>query len=110
MSEKVETTVNEQNMNPTYIDALPNVPVEARLLLAPLNHYNNLLPIQLFLIKYHAYPCTTFCPTVYPNALLHRTTIVNYIRDELKHDLNIGQTTQNYHFESKRMFFCYTVM
>jgi Cdc6-like AAA superfamily ATPase len=104
MPGKVETTVNEKHNNPTYVGALPNMPMEALLSLGPPNNCGTNPSIRLFLAKYQAFPCSLYCAGDDTSALLHSTTIVDYIRDELKHDLNTDRLSRQYHQRTKQIY------
>ncbi|CAF0852647.1 unnamed protein product [Rotaria sordida] len=104
MPEKIEMTTNEQNKKSTYVGALPDMPMEALLSLGPPNNCGTVPTIRLFLAKYHAFPCTLLCAADDTSALLHTTTIVDYIRDELKHDLHTDRISRNYNRQAKQIY------
>jgi hypothetical protein len=104
MPEKLETTVNGQTTNPKYVGSVPDMSMEARLSLGPPNNCGTTPSIRLFLAKYNAFPCVLYCSADDASALLHATTIIEYIRDELKHDLTIDRISRNYHRRSKQMY------
>ena len=102
MPGKTEITVNGEKS--AYVGALPDLSMEALLTLGPPNNCGNVPTIRLFLAKYHAFPCVLYCAGDDTSALLHATTIINYIRDELKHDLETDRISRNYHNRSKQMY------
>jgi hypothetical protein len=104
MPGKLETTVNEQTSTPTYVGALTNMSMEAMLSLGPPNNCGTTPSIRLFIAKYHAFPCVLYCSGNDESALLHATTIIDYIRDELKHDLTSDRISRNYHRRTKQMY------
>jgi hypothetical protein len=83
MSNKAETT-----QNPPSVCLFPHISAEALISLAPLQGYETMSPIRIFLVKYHAYLCILHCLDPGTNRLFHVSTITDYLRDELKHDLN----------------------
>jgi hypothetical protein len=104
MPGKVETTVNEENIKSTYVGAAPDMPMEALLSFGPPNNCGTTPSIRLFLAKYRAFPCALHCSGDDTSALLHTTTIVDYIRDELKHDLNTDRISRNYNHRTKQIY------
>ncbi|CAF5121831.1 unnamed protein product, partial [Rotaria magnacalcarata] len=104
MPEKIEATTNEHNKHSKYVGSLPDISMEALLSFGPPNNCGNTPSIRLFLAKYHAFPCALYCTADDTSALLHATTIVNYIRDELKHDLNTDRISRNYSRQTKQMY------
>ncbi|CAF3456824.1 unnamed protein product [Rotaria socialis] len=104
MPEKIEATTDEHNKHSKYVGSLPDMPMEALLSLGPPNNCGNTPSVRLFLAKYHAFPCSLYCTADDTSALLHATTIVNYIRDELKHDLNTDRISRNYNRSTKQMY------
>jgi len=104
MPGKVETTADEKNIKSAYVGAVPNLPMEAILSLGPPNNCGNTPTIRLFLAKYQAFPCALNCHGDDTSALLHATTIVDYIRDELKHDLTTDRISRNYHRQTKQIY------
>ena len=104
MSEKLQTTVNEQDQNSIYACAFPNLSMVELLLLAPsTDSYEATLSIRIFLTKYHAYPCMLYYSVDDTDKLLHTTTITDYLRNELKHDLNTDQITETYNSQTEQM-------
>ena len=104
MPGKVETEVYEQKTNPKYVGNIPDMPMEALLSFGPPNNCGTAPTIRLFLAKYRAYPCQLYCSADDTSALLHTTSIVDYIRDELKHDLTIDRISRQYHRQSKQIY------
>lgn len=102
MPGKTETTVNGQKS--AYVGALSDLSMEALLTLGPPNNCGNMPAIRLFLAKYQAFPCVLYCAGDDTSALLHATTVINYIRDELKHDLETDRISRNYHNRSKQIY------
>lgn len=102
MPGKIETTMNEQKS--AYVGALPDMSMEALLTLGPPNNCGNTPTIRLFLAKYHAFPCVIYCTGDDTSALLHATTIIDYIQDELKHDLTTDRISRNYNHRTKRIY------
>lgn len=84
-----------------YTGSMPNVPLEALLSLGPPNNCGTTPSIRIFLAKYHAYPCSMYCSGDDNAALMHAPTIVNYIENELKHDLSKDLVTRAFHRQSK---------
>ena len=104
MPKIVETTADERNKKSSYVGALANLPIEARLSLCQPNDRDTIPAIRIFLAKYHAYPCILYCYLDDTNASFHTTTIFNYIRDELKHDLDTDCIVRYYCREAKELF------
>ncbi|CAF0784333.1 unnamed protein product [Adineta steineri] len=104
MPGKVEPTTDEKTTKSAYVGAVPNLQAEALMSLGPPNNCGNVPSIRLFLLKYNAFPCTIYCSGDDTSALLHATTIVDYIRDELKHDLATDRISRNYHRQTKQMY------
>jgi hypothetical protein len=100
----VETVANKQSANPKYVGAIPDMPMEALLSFGPPNNCGTAPTIRLFLAKYRAFPCVIYCSANDTSALLHTTSIVDYIRDELKHDLTLDRISRNYHKQSKQIY------
>jgi hypothetical protein len=103
MLKKIDMTTGEQTSNTTYVGALPDMSMQARLSLGPPNR-GYIPSIGLFLAKYQAYPCTLDCETEVDDAHFHTTTILNYLRDKLKHDITKDCTTQKYYQRTKQMY------
>jgi hypothetical protein len=104
MSEQVNITTDEKSEASAYVGAVSTLPMEARLSLGPPNRCSTVPTIRLFLAKYNAYPCTLDCASLGNSALLHATTVINYIRDELKHDLSKDHITRLYHRQTKERY------
>lgn len=104
MPEKIEATTNGEQKTSSYVGAIPEMPMEAMLSFGPQNNCGTAPTIRLYLAKYHAYPCTLYCAADDTSGLLHTTTIVEYIRDELKHDLNNDHISQNYNQKMKKIY------
>jgi hypothetical protein len=86
MRDKTDTT-GKQNGESLGAGANSNVSSEALLSLGPENHYGEIPVTRLFLAKYHTYPCTLECETNDDDVRFHVTTILNYLSDELHHDI-----------------------
>lgn len=102
MPGKIETTTNERT--PKYVGAVPDLSMEATLTLGPPNNCGGTPTIRLFLAKYRAFPCVINCSGDDTSAIFHATTIFDYIRDELKHDLSTDRISRTYHHRSKQMY------
>ncbi|CAF1491884.1 unnamed protein product [Adineta steineri] len=103
MSDAIETRLNEPKQNSMYVGALPNISMESLLQFnIPSDRYGA-SSIRLFLGKYHALPCILHCTSGTDRKLLHVTTMLNYLRDELKHDLNTDLITGNYNVQTNQM-------
>lgn len=98
MDDKTETTVNKQDSPPTEMNALSNLSKEVIIeLVPPSGNYEMISIARLFLAKYHAIPSVLFFNGPFDtNKFVHATTIINYIRDELKHDLDIDYINGSY--------------
>ncbi|CAF0860843.1 unnamed protein product [Adineta ricciae] len=100
MPGKVETTGGSSK----YIGALPDMPVEALISFGPPNNCGNAPSVRFFLAKYQAFPCSLYCAGDDSSALLHMTSLVNYIQDELKHDLSTDRISRNYNQKMKDFY------
>jgi hypothetical protein len=103
MRDKIDTT-SEQNGNSLCAGACPDVTNEALLSLGPQNRYSEIPAIRLFLGKYHTYPCTLDCETDDDDIRFHVTTILNYIRDELHHDISKDCISRKHHRRTKQKY------
>jgi hypothetical protein len=103
MRDKTDTT-GKQNGESLGAGANSNVSSEALLSLGPENHYGEIPVTRLFLAKYHTYPCTLECETNDDDVRFHVTTILNYLSDELHHDITKDCFQQKYHRRTKQMF------
>ena len=104
MPHKIDTTTYEQNGHSISTDVRPNLPMESLVSLGPENRYGRIPTIRLFLAKYHRYPCKFECETDDKDASYHTTTVLNYIRDELKHDINKDCIIRKYHRRTKQKY------
>ena len=98
------TVVNGHSGKSAYSGSLPNVPLEALLSLGPPNNCGTIPTTRIFLAKYHAYPCTIYCSGDDNAALMHATTIINYIENDLKHDSSRDLIARNFHRQSKETY------
>ncbi|CAF0955566.1 unnamed protein product [Adineta steineri] len=103
MRDKTDTT-SEQNDNSPCAGACPNTPVEALVELGQKNHYGAIPTVRLFLAKYHTYPNTLECTNNDEDILYHVTTVLDYIRDELKHDINQDCVLRRRHQRTKQKY------
>lgn len=104
MPGKVETVTDGKAAASQYVCALPDMSTEALLSLGPPNNCGTAPTIRLFLLKYNAFPCALYCAGDDSSALLHGTTIVDYIRDELKHDLSTDRISRNLNRSTKEWY------
>ncbi|CAF1015952.1 unnamed protein product [Rotaria sp. Silwood1] len=104
MKDKVNTTSEQNGYSSLCADVSSNTPIETLVSLGPKNRYGEIPTIRLFLNKYHTYPCTLDCETDDDDIRFHVTTILNYIRDELKHDINKDCITRKYHRRTKQKY------
>ncbi|UJR28153.1 hypothetical protein I4U23_009407 [Adineta vaga] len=104
MPGQVEPTNDTKINSSQYVGAVPDIPVEARLSLAPPNNCGNAPVTRLFLAKYQAYPCTLNCSGDDASAVLHTTTIVEHIHNELKHDLSTDRISRTYSPKMKEFY------
>ena len=81
-----------------------NIKVEDILSLAPAVPYERIPVLRLFLAKYQTFPCKFECAKATDDVLFHVPTILNYIRDELKHDITKDCVERRYHERSKQKF------
>lgn len=98
MLAKVEATDNGQKPSSSYVGAFPNMSTEALLSLAPVK-----LSTRLFLARYHAFPCTLDCRSECSDGIFHLTTITDYVREELKHDLDYDYTNETYDHKTEQI-------
>ncbi|CAF1057582.1 unnamed protein product [Rotaria sordida] len=103
MKDKINTT-SEQNGYSSCAGACSNTSTETLVSLGPKNHFGEIPAIRLFLNKYHRYPCTLDCDADDDDIHFHATTILNYIRDELKHDINEDCIKRKYHRRTKQKY------
>lgn len=104
MLAKVEATDNGQKPSSSYVGAFPNMSTEALLSLAPVRAEDPVeLSTRLFLARYHAFPCTSGCRTEYSDGIFHLTTITDYVREELKHDLDYDYTNETYDHKTEQI-------
>lgn len=101
---KMETTVDKQNSNTTYVGRFPNLSMESLLSVIPLPINGETISlIRIFIGKYRAILCVLSCMSSVGKKLLHASIITDYIRDELKHDLDIDRITATYDYETGRI-------
>ncbi|CAF0798231.1 unnamed protein product [Adineta steineri] len=103
MRDKTDTT-SEQNDNSSCAGACPNTSVEALVELGQANRYGAIPTVRLFLAKYHTYPNTLECTNNDEDILYHITTVLDYIRDELKHDINQDCVLRRRHQRTKQKY------
>jgi hypothetical protein len=107
MKDKIDITT-EQNGHSSSAGAgagaCPDLSGEGLVSLGPENHYSQIPTIRLFLAKYHTYPCTLDCETDDTDVRFHVATILNYIRDELNHDITKDCFTRKYHRRTKQKY------
>ncbi len=69
------------------------------------NNTRNQIPaIRLFLARYKAFPCLLSCPKIESNALFHIQSILNYLKNQLNHDLTNDIIIRKYHIKAKQYF------
>jgi hypothetical protein len=105
MKDKIDITT-EQNGHSSSAGAgaCPDLSGEGLVSLGPENHYSQIPTIRLFLAKYHTYPCILECKTDDDDIRFHVTTVLNYIRDELNHDITKDCFTRKYHRRTKQKY------
>ncbi|CAF3085251.1 unnamed protein product [Rotaria socialis] len=103
MNDKVNTT-SEQNGNSSCVGTCTNLDNDALLSLGPKNRYSEIPSIRLFLAKYNTYPSTLDCDNDDEDTPFHATTILNYIRDELKHDITKDCVSRRYNRTAKQKY------
>lgn len=103
MKDKAQAT-SEQNGHSSSIGACSNLSDDALLSLGPKNRYGEVPAVRLFLNKYLTYPSTVHCDTDDDDTYFHATTILNYIRDELKHDITKDCVARRYSRQAKRRY------
>ncbi|CAF1445893.1 unnamed protein product, partial [Adineta steineri] len=86
-----------------YVGALPNISMEALVQFNIPGDRYAISSIRLFLGKYHALPCLLTCMSSTDRKLLHVTTILEYLCNEFKHDLNTDLITGNYNAQTNQM-------
>ncbi|CAF1498033.1 unnamed protein product [Adineta steineri] len=86
-----------------YVGALPNISMEALVQFNIPGDRYAMSSIRLFLSKYHALPCLLTCMSGTDRKLLHVTTILDYLCNEFKHDLNTDLITGNYNSQTNQM-------
>jgi hypothetical protein len=97
-------TATKQNGKSLCAGACPNIANEALLSLGPENRFGQIPIIRLFLAKYHAYPSSLCCETDDDDVRFHVTTILNYMNDELNHDINKDCIERQYHRRTKQKY------
>ena len=98
------TQMDGINNNKTYCGALKTLPIEALLSMGPPNNCGTTPTTRLFLAKYQAYPCILYSMGDDESAMIHATTVIEYIKEELKHNLNNDIITRNYHRPTKQNY------
>lgn len=105
MSEQIAATVNNnQKPKSAYVGTVPNLSSDGLLSLAPPNNCGTIPSSRLFLAHYGSYPCSITVSGQESGSLIHVTTVCNYIRDELKHDLTTDCITRTFHIRSKQFY------
>ena len=98
------TTADHTNTKSTYVGSVSGLSTEAMLSMGPENNCSTTPTVRLFLAKYRAYPCLTHAFGDDGTALLHATTIIEYISNELKHDLADDCITRHYYRPIKQYY------
>ncbi|CAF1236071.1 unnamed protein product [Adineta steineri] len=103
MHDKIDTQT-EKNGDCSCAGTCPNVPTEALLSLGPVNYQSVIPVIRIFVGKYRTYPSTLTCGTDDDALSFHATTILNYLRDELHHDINKDCIIRTYDRKIKKHY------
>ena len=98
------TTADHTNTKSTYVGSVSGLSTEAMLSMGPENNCSTTPTVRLFLAKYRAYPCLTHAFGDGGTALLHATTIIEYISNQLKHDLADDCITRHYYRPIKQYY------
>ena len=85
-------------------DFFSNLRIEDILSLAPAPRAERLPVLRVFLAKYRTFPCIFSCVKVTDDVTFHVPTILNYIRDELKHDITKDWIRRGYNERTKQTF------
>ena len=104
MPGKTEAAPTDSNVKATYVGSVPDMSMEAVLSLGPQNNCSLIPAVRLFLAKYRAYPCVATVSGEDDTALLHVTTVTDYISNELKHDLADDCIARDYNRPTKLQF------
>jgi len=96
----MKSIIDEANKESKYVGSFPNMPAQAILSLAPPNDYESTPSINLFLATYQAVPCVLLSLASNGYERLHATTIVDYLRDELNHDLENDHIMTTYNHKN----------
>jgi hypothetical protein len=98
-----KTDTSKQNGDSSSVCS--NITTEALISLGPENRWGDDIPaIRIFLSKYHTYPSSLECETDDDDVRFHATTILNYMRDELNHDINKDCIKREYHRRTKQKY------
>ncbi|CAF1244206.1 unnamed protein product [Didymodactylos carnosus] len=111
-TKKMSTTIDSNSKQPksamhqqsNCVGNCVGLPMEAIINLGPASNCGGLPTIRLFLAKYHFYPNSLTVTASDTSSNIHTTTAVNYIRDELKHDISNDLITRSFHRRSKMLY------
>ena len=103
MRDQIESTP-AQNGQPTSVGAFSDLSDDALLSIGPLNRFNDIPAVRLFLAKYRHYPSLLECETDADDIQFHTPTILNYLRDQFNHDMKKDCVEKQYHRSTKQKF------
>ena len=99
-----DTAVNGQNITSVGAGACPEVSADGMVALAPTKCYTDIPAIRLFLAKYRTFPSKLEFGTDSDDICFHVPTMLDYLRNELKHDITKDCIVRKYHRRTKKIY------
>ena len=100
----VDTAVNAQSTTSVCAGACPEVSADGMMALAPNKCYTDIPVVRLFLAKYRTFPSKLEFAPDSDETCFHVSTILNYLRDNLKHDIAKDCIVRKYHQKTKKLY------
>ena len=99
-----DTAANGQNGTSVCAGACLEVSADGMIALAKEKCYTDIPAVRLFLAKYRTFPSTLEFGTNSDDTCFHVPTILNYLRNDLKHDITKDCIVRKYHRRTKKLY------
>ena len=99
-----DAAANGQSTTTICAGACPDLSADGMIALASSQCFTDIPAVRLFLAKYRTFPSTLKFGTKTDDICFHVPTILNYLRDDLKHDITKDCIVRKYHRRTNKLY------